>query len=85
MKNKLKALTEMKNRLNELQPVVSKGFKTDEELSNYKKENELLFNEYYNLYKQIEQMNWELMSPEQKERKLEVVNKIKAKSSDKND
>ncbi len=74
-------LTKLKDRNKELHPIIFVGFETSEELENYRKKihNERV--EYFENLKQIETLEWELMTPEEKERKLEIARKIKAKTS----
>ncbi|WP_452602940.1 hypothetical protein [Pontimicrobium sp. MEBiC06410] len=60
-----------KQRIEELKPIISKGFKTDEELDLYVNENNLLFDEYYDLHEQIKTIEWDLMTPEEQSKKEE--------------
>lgn len=80
MENKSEKLKKLKIRIKELRPIVSVGFKTSEELDSYKKENEIIFNEYYSVYNEIRQLEWELMTPEQQARAKEVEYLIKLKT-----
>ena len=81
MENKKIELENLLNRNKELKPIIFVGFKTDEELDNYRKKihNERV--EYYDNIKKIEELEWELMTPEERARKLEVAIKIRAKTS----
>lgn len=71
----------LKNRNKELHSIVFVGFETSEELKNYRNDNLEVFKEYQRNYEEIQALEWELMTPEERERKLEVARKIKAKTS----
>ncbi len=60
---KKEQLATLKKRIEELKPIVKKGFKTSEELQEYKQNNIEIFNEYYEVYEQIEALEWELKTP----------------------
>lgn len=68
-----------RNRIEELTPIISKGFETSEELQSYKKKNQELFNEYYDTYELIKALEWELMTQEERKRQEEIDEKIKKK------
>lgn len=67
MEDKKKRLETLKNRSEELKFITRKGFKTSKELQNYKKKNIKIFEEYYDVMQEIEQLEYELMSPEEQE------------------
>lgn len=79
MENKKQKLEELKKRAEELKPITTKGFKTDKELDTYKQKNSKIFNEYYRVCEEIEQLKWELKSPEEKAQYLkeEEISKLK--------
>ena len=79
MENKKEELQKLKNRMAEIKPIVSKGFKTSKELQSYKKKNQTIYNEYYQLFKQIQQLEWELMTPEERKAEEETIEKMKLK------
>lgn len=68
MENKKEKLRELIKRNNELKPIVTQGFKTDKELDNFEKKNKIIFNEYYDNLDEIEQLKWELMTPNEREK-----------------
>ncbi len=79
--NKQKELQKLQKRNEELKPIVFKSFKTEKELDNYSKKIYTEIDEYYDNQEQIQQLEWELMTPEEQEeqRKLEHFLKLKAK------
>ncbi len=79
MDNKKEELKKLKLRFEELKPITTKGFKTDEELDKFEKKNKKTFDEYYDLGEQIEQLEWELKTPEEKAQYLkeEEISKLK--------
>lgn len=79
MENKKQLLENLKKRFEELKPIATKGFKTDRELDKYEKENKKIFDEYYDLGEQIEQLEWELMTPEERKAEEELLEKMKLK------
>lgn len=66
-------------RIEELKPLVSKGFLTDTKLEQYKKKNQKIFDEYYDIFEKAEKLKWELMSPEQRAEEEELVKLMKLK------
>lgn len=81
MENKKIEMENLLNRNKELKPIIFVGFKTEEELDNYRKKIHSERVEYYNNLKKIESLEWELMTPEERERRLEVTKKVRAKTS----
>ncbi len=81
MENKKQLLERLKKRNEELKPIVFKSFKTEKELLNHRKKITKKRDEYYDNQEQIQQLEWELMTPEEQEeqRKLEHFLKLKAK------
>ena len=57
------------------------GFPSKEKLKDYIFNNRSKLEELNIIRNQIESLEWELMTPEERERKLEVARKIKAKTS----
>lgn len=79
MENKKDLLEKLKARLKSIEPIITKSFKTSEELKKYRDKNMGFYEEGKNLFEQIRQLEWELMTPEEKAKKLEVQQKIRAK------
>ena len=80
MESKEDLIKRLKQINEELRPIVFKSFKTDKELDNYEKENQSIFNEYFDNQKQIRELEWELMTPEQQARAKEVEYLVKLKT-----
>ena len=78
MNKKLK-LEQINNRIQELKQIISKSFKTDEELDNYIIEYQNEFDEYYSLRKEKEALEWELKTPDEKKQHEELIKKMKLK------
>ena len=72
MSNKQEQLKKIKARLEEIEPILNKTFKTSEELNSHVKKNKILYEEGRDLYNQIQKIENELMTPEEKERKKKV-------------
>ena len=72
-------LQEKEKRMVELKPIVFKGFKTSEELKLYLKKIKKYCDEYDALFQEIQQLKWELMTPEEREQYLkeEEISKLK--------
>lgn len=64
-------LIELKKRLEELTIITSKEFKTSEELKRYVEENKHVYEEAHDIHKQVNQLEWDLLTPEEKARKEE--------------
>ncbi|MGH1385150.1 hypothetical protein [Kordia sp.] len=64
-------LIKLKERLKELTIITSKEFKTSEELQRYVEENKHVYEEAHDIYKQIDQLEWDFLTPEEKARKEE--------------
>ena len=65
----IERIKKLKKRNEELNPIVFKGFKPfSGELEKYKKKNIDVFEEYHNNQKEIELLEYELMSPEEQKR-----------------
>ncbi|UGS22317.1 hypothetical protein [Flavobacterium cyclinae] len=79
MENKKQLLDQLKKRNEELNPLVFKSFKTEKELNNYTKKNQEKIYEYYDNQEKIEILEWELMTPEEKKTKQELLEKMKLK------
>jgi len=76
---KKEKLEQLKKRNEELKLIVFKSFKTDKELDKYEKENQKNFDEYFDNYKQIETLKWELMPQEERAKEEEIIKKMKLK------
>ncbi|HEX8574730.1 MAG TPA: hypothetical protein VF677_00395 [Flavobacterium sp.] len=79
-KQKLDALIK-KNE--ELRPIVFKSFKTDQELDNYEKLNQEVFNQYFDNQNQIHQIKLELMTPQDRAEYEENMRLLKLKAEGK--
>lgn len=79
MDNKSEELKKLKKRNEELKPIVFKSFKTEKELDKYSKSIQKEIDEYYDNQEQIQQLKWELMTPEEQEREKEVLRLMKEK------
>lgn len=64
-------LVELKKRLKELTIITSKEFETSEELQRYVEENKRIYEEAHDIHKQIDQLEWDFLIPEEKARKEE--------------
>lgn len=78
MENKQK-LENLIKRNEELRPIVFKSFKAEKELDNYSKKIQKEVDEYYYNQDQIEQLKWELMTPEEQKAEKELIKKMKLK------
>jgi len=69
-KNKIEQrIAVLKNRNNELTPIISKKFKPfTGELKKYKEKKHKIFEEYHKNRDEIEQLEWELMTPEEQKK-----------------
>jgi hypothetical protein len=76
-------LDQLVKRNNELHPIIFVGFKTDEELDEYRKTIKVEREEYYGNLPKIKKLKWELMTPEEKAQKIETVRKVMTKTSKK--
>ncbi len=78
IKNKIQ---ELKIKLKELDPIIEKRFKTKKELQEYVEKNNEIYKKANEIHMKIQQLEWELMTPEEQEeqRKLEHFLKLKAK------
>ena len=79
-KQKLDALIK-KNE--ELRPIVFKSFKTDQELDNYEKLNQEVFNQYFDNQKKIQELKLELMTPQDRAEYEENMRLLKLKAEGK--
>jgi hypothetical protein len=66
--NTKERLAYLKKRNEELKPIVFVGFETKEELYKYNDTIKLESNEYYSNLKEIDKLEYELMSPEEREK-----------------
>lgn len=79
MNNKQEQLKKLKIRLEEIEPILNKTFKTSKELNSYVEKNKELYEEGKNLFDQIQQLEWELMSPEERAKEEETLRLMKLK------
>jgi hypothetical protein len=68
MENKKERLKHLIKRNSELKPITTQSFKTDKELDSFEKKNKMIFDEYYDNMDEIEKLEYELMTPKEKER-----------------
>lgn len=80
MEDKKEKLQRLIKRNSELKPIVTQGFKTDKELDNFEKKNKIIFDEYYDNLDEIEKLEYELMTPKEREEYDEYrrLSKLKA-------
>jgi hypothetical protein len=67
MDNKKTKLDKLMKRNDILKPIVFKSFKTEKELDNYSITIQNEIDEYYDNQEQIQQIEYELMTPKEKE------------------
>ena len=79
MDNKKEELQRLIKRNKELKPIVFKSFKTEKELDRYSKSIQKEIDEYYDNQEQIQQLKWELMTPEEREKREEHLKLMKLK------
>ena len=83
MENKKEKLEKLIKRNEELKPIVFVSFNTEKELLDYRKKIEKERDEYYNNQEQIQQLKYELKTPEEKKEYDEYLRKLKLKSEGK--
>lgn len=74
-----KKIEELKSELKKLESITEKRFKTSKELQIYLKKHESEYKKANDLEKQIEQLEWELMTPEERKKEEEIIEKMKLK------
>jgi hypothetical protein len=74
-----KSLKELIERNQKLKPIVFKSFKTKEELNRYSSTIEREINEYYSNLEKIEELERELMTPEEQKKEDELLRLMKKK------
>ena len=81
MKEKKETLKKLIKRNEELKPIISKSFQTSKELDSYYQKNKKDYEEYDSNLIQIQQLEYELMTPEEQKRydKGMLFLKLKAK------
>lgn len=79
MENKKEILEKLLKRNEVLKKIVFVGFKTEKELLKYREKIKNERDEYYDNLEQIEKLEWDLKTPEEKERYLkeEEISKLK--------
>ncbi len=65
--------------LKKLDPIVSKTFKTSEELNLYTAQNLDAYNLASETFQEIQKLKWEIMTPEQRQKEKEITHKMKLK------
>lgn len=76
---KKEKLIKLEERNAKLRLIVFKPFDTDTELDAHNKANEKFIDEYYDNQKEIEKLEWELMTPEEREKEEETIRLMKLK------
>lgn len=79
MENKEEFLKKLTNRNEELKPIVFRSFNTEKELDNYSRNIQKELDEYYDNQEKIEQLEWELMTPEEQKAETDLIEKMKLK------
>lgn len=74
-----KKIDELKLELKKLESITEKRFKTSKELQDYVNKNESTYQKANNIEKQIQQLEWELMTPKERKAEEELVEKMKLK------
>ncbi|MGH1383811.1 hypothetical protein [Kordia sp.] len=77
---KKQTLRELEERNKELYPLIFKNYDTMKELKDYKISHKHIFDEYYINLEKIKALEWELMTPEEQAKKIELRRKIIAKN-----
>ncbi len=76
---KKQTIAKFKARLEEIKPTLNKRFKTSKELNNHIEKHKKLYEEGKDLYDKIQQLEWELMTPEERKREEEILQLMKQK------
>lgn len=79
MENNKKRLGELKIRNEELKPIVFVSFNTEKELLAYRKKIAKERDEYFSNLEKIQQLEWELMTPEERVKEEETLRLMKLK------
>lgn len=77
--DKNKKIKELKEQLAELDPIVEKRFNSSKELKRHVEKYKDVYQKVHDLFEQIRQLEWELMTPEEQEREKEVLRLMKEK------
>jgi len=77
--NKKEILQQLEKRNKELYPLIFKDYDTMKELKDYKISHKNVFDEYYSNLPKIKQLKWDLMTPKEQAKRLELERKIIAK------
>ena len=80
MNDRHEQLKKIKTRLEQIEPILNKTFKTSKELNDHIKENKKLYEEGKSLFEQIQQLEWELMTPEEKEQREKYLRFLQLKA-----
>ena len=79
MENKKEKLEKLIKRNEKLKPIIFVGFTTEKELLDYRKKIVKEREEYYDNQEKIKQLEWELMTPEERKNEEEIIEKMKLK------
>lgn len=80
MENKKELLEKLIKRNEELKPIIFVGFNTDKELLEYRKKIKKERDEYYDNQEKIQQLEYELMTPEEKEAREKYLRFLELKA-----
>jgi len=79
MMDKHKKIKELKEQLAELDPIVEKRFNSSKELKIHVEKYKNVYQKAHDLFEQIQQLEWELLTPEEQEGEKEVLRLMKEK------
>lgn len=66
--DKQKEILKLEKRLREIEPIINKSFKTEPELKKHVELNKSLYEEAKSIHNQIQQLEYELLSPKEKQK-----------------
>ena len=61
-------IEQLRKRLKEIEPILNKTFNTNRDIKRHVKKNKNLYDEGRSIFEEIEQLEWELMSPEEQKK-----------------
>lgn len=65
---KQKEILKLEKRLKEIEPIINKSFKTEQELKKHVELNKSIYEEAKIIHNQIQQLEYELLSPQEKQK-----------------
>ncbi len=66
--DKQKEILKLEKRLEEIEPIINKSFKTEQELKKHVELNKSFYEEAKIIHNQIQQIEYELLSPKEKQK-----------------